>query len=708
MALKQKPPVDPLEEPTLLDRAMRQLSGAPRDVQDPRVFHKISLIALLAWVGLGADGLSSSAYGPAEAFKNLLVRNPLTGRLEGQWYLAILLALATAFTVFVISYAYTRVIEQFPHGGGGYVVATKLLGRPAGVVSGSALLVDYALTITTSVAAGGDAIFDLLPGALRANLDLKLLLELAVLGALLVMNVRGVKEAVEVVMPIFLVFVCTHLILIVAGIGAHAAQAGDVARGVTAGFHDGLASFGLWGLFLIFFRAFALGGGTFTGIEAVSNGVAIMREPKVQTGKRTMLYMAISLAFTAGGILVCYLLFDVQGYLEAPMAAAEAGKTLNAVLADRVAGGWRLGGLPLGWLFAQLTIASEAALLFVAAQTGFIDGPRVMSNMAVDSWLPHRFASLSDRLTTKDGVILMGCSAAALLLLTRGSVSTLVVMYSINVFATFSLTQMGMCRYWLSTRGKHVGWLRHISIHVIGLFLCVTILLIMVVEKFQQGAWKTLLITFLLVLGCAWVRRHYRTVQEQLRRLDQDLLDLPAEGPQGGEPDPKKPTAVLLVRDYSGMGLHMLQSLKEMFPGYYRNVIFVSVAVIDSGSFKGKEEVASLKSQVDESLAKYVDLARRLGWNAASATTVTTDPVEGLYRCCADLAKQYRRVMFFGGKLIWKRESWWQRLLHNETAYQVQRRLQWKGLPMTVIPLRTGAEAPGATTSDRGPAAPSS
>ena len=87
-------------------------------------------------------------------------------------------------------------------------------------------------------------------------------------------------------------------------------------------------------------------------------------------------------------------------------------------------------------------------------------------------------------------------------------------------------------------------------------------------------------------------------------------------------------------------------------------------------------------------------MARRIGWNAASATTVTTDPVEGIYRVCVGLAKKYPRIMFFGGKLIWKRESWWQRILHNETAFQVQRRLQWKGLAMTVLPLRTGADAP--------------
>ena len=687
-------PIDPFEQPSAAGRLWRRLFGAPRDVQDPRIFHKISLMAFLAWIGLGADGLSSSAYGPAEAFKNLLVRNPLTGRLEGQWYLAIFLALATVITVFVISYAYSRVIEQFPHGGGGYVVATKLLGPRAGVVSGCALLVDYVLTITVSVAAGGDAIFDLLPRTLRTNIDLKILCEMAVLAALLVMNLRGVKESVEAVMPVFLVFVVTHLILIVAGVGSHLGRVPEVFGQVSNGLGEGWSTFGYWGLLAIFIRAFALGGGTFTGIEAVSNGIAIMREPKVATGRRTMLYMATSLAFTAGGILVCYLLFDVQGFFDLP-AAERIGKTLNGVLAERFAGAWAPGGLPLGWGFVKLTIASEAALLFVAAQTGFIDGPRVMSNMAVDSWLPHRFASLSDRLTTKDGVLLMGYSAAALLLLTRGSVDILVVMYSVNVFATFSLTEMGMCRFWISGRRERDNWIRHISVHVLGLVLCLTILSVMVVEKFGEGAWKTLVITCLLVVGCIWVRAHYRSVEAQVRLLDHELLDLPATDRPGGDPDPGKPTAVLLVRDFGGVGMHLLLSVQKMFPGFFKNVIFVSVAVIDSGHFKGKEEMSALRGQVEESLQKYVEMARRIGWNAASATTVTTDPVEGIYRVCVGLARKFPRVMFFGGKLIWKRESWWQRILHNETAFQVQRRLQWKGLAMTVLPLRTGDEAPG-------------
>src|ERR1043166_8448791 len=139
------------------------LFGPPKDVKDPHAFHKLSLVALLAWVGLGADGLSSSAYGPDEAFRAL--KNE-TGEHTG---LAVFLALATALTVFIISYGYSRIIEQFPSGGGGYLVASKILGPRAGVISGAALLVDYVLTITISISSGADAIFSFLPPAWHAH-----------------------------------------------------------------------------------------------------------------------------------------------------------------------------------------------------------------------------------------------------------------------------------------------------------------------------------------------------------------------------------------------------------------------------------------------------------------------------------------------------------------------------------------------------------
>src|SRR5262245_12150572 len=169
----------------------RWLFGAPKDVKDPDAFHKLSLIALLAWVGLGADGLSSSAYGPEETFKAL-------GDHTG---LAFFLALLMAATVLVISYGYSRIIEQFPSGGGGYVVASKLLHPRIGVISGAALLVDYVLTITISIASGADAIFSFLPPSWHG---LKLPIAFAGVAILTVMNIRGVKESVKPLVPIFM------------------------------------------------------------------------------------------------------------------------------------------------------------------------------------------------------------------------------------------------------------------------------------------------------------------------------------------------------------------------------------------------------------------------------------------------------------------------------------------------------------------------
>src|SRR5262249_31849968 len=196
-----------------------RLFGKPRNLRDPHLFHDVSLIAFFAWVGLGADGLSSSAYGPDEAFRHL----------DGHYYLAIFLALALAATVFIISYGYSRIIEHFPTGGGGYVVASKLLGERAGVVSGCALLVDYILTITISVASGANAVFAFLPPEMA---HAKFSIEVGIIIVLILMNLRGVKESVQVLTPIFLVFVVTHVILIVGVLASRAGEVGEIAREV--------------------------------------------------------------------------------------------------------------------------------------------------------------------------------------------------------------------------------------------------------------------------------------------------------------------------------------------------------------------------------------------------------------------------------------------------------------------------------------------
>jgi len=646
-------------------RLKRILYGRPRDVESPSTYHSISLIALLAWVGLGADGLSSSAYGPDEAFRAL-----------GQHtYLAIALALATTVTVLVISIAYSQIIKRFPFGGGGYIVATELLGPRWGVVSGSALLVDYVLTISVSIASGADQVFSVLPlGAARW----KLILEAVVIFILILLNLRGVRESVTILAPIFGLFLLTHAVLLVGGIGMHAHQIPAVASGVQHGFQSGLSTLGLVGMFGVFLRAYSMGAGTYTGIEAVSNGLQIMREPKVQTARRTMTLMAISLAVTAGGLLVLYLLFN---------ARPVEGKTMNAVLLDAFAGKWTIGRYHIGGSYVVLTLAAEAALLFVAAQAGFIDGPRVMSSMATDSWLPHRFAQLSSRLTISNGVFLMGGAAIATLLYTRGNLVALVTMYSINVFVTFSLSQLGMFRMWLRQRGEGRG--RGLGIHGLALALCAGILTGIIYEKFAMGGWVTIAVTGAVVWGCFVIRKHYQYVQHNLERLNSIMEALPSSAvTKAPLIDRKKPTAVLLVGGYGGMGVHALLTIQKLFPGHFRNIIFVSIGVIDAATMKGVQEVDRLREQTKESLRNYVDLAHRFGLAAESRLAIGTDVLDEGEELCSAIAAEFPKALFFLGKLIFERERFYQRILHNETAYQLQRRLQFAGLNTMVLSVR--------------------
>ncbi len=651
--------------PRRFARVHKFLFGPPRDLQDPRTHHAISLIALLAWVGLGADGLSSSAYGPDEAFR----------ALGKHGYLAVALALATGLTVLVISVAYAQIIKRFPFGGGGYVVATELLGARVGVVSGSALLVDYVLTISVSVASSGDAIFSFLPAGIAGW---KVPAEAAAIGLLVLLNLRGVKESVTFLAPIFGLFLVTHAILIVGGIGVHLPEVPQVAAEVGQGFRSGMAELGAVGLFAVFVRAYSMGAGTYTGIEAVSNGIQIMREPKVQTARRTMTYMAISLALTAAGILVCYLLFR---------AAPEEGKTMNAVLLERFTAGWVLGGIPVGRAFVIVALFAEAALLVVAAQAGFIDGPRVMANMAHDSWLPHRFGQLSDRLTIQDGVLLMGGASLATLFWTRGDILTLVTMYSINVFVTFSLSQLAMLRYWWKTRAGERR--RGFAIHGVAFALCAAILVGTVYEKGEQGGWITMVVTGLVVALCFMVRRHYRWVQENLKRLD-DILDALPPHPVGPRAvvDPKAATAVLLVGGYGGLGVHALLTVQRTFPGHFKNFVFLSVGVIDAASMKGIEEVDRVRLRTRGNCEQYVQLASRLKLAADYRMEIGTEAVGVAEKLCLEVAQEFPRAVFFAGKLVFQRERWFQRLLHNETAYQLQRRLQFGGLNAMVLPVR--------------------
>jgi amino acid transporter len=283
---------------SIKQRVKKVVIGSARDLQEPGIFHKLSLIAFFAWVGLGADGLSSSCYGPEEAFL----------ALKGHTYLAIFVALATAITIFIISNSYSQIIELFPSGGGGYLVASKLLSPTVGMISGCALIIDYVLTITLSVASGADALFSFLPAAWHSYK-----LEFALIGVLIliVLNLRGVKESVVPLVPIFLIFVISHVFIITYAIVTHLMNFQEVATKTVVEVQNSYNQMGLFGMIFLILRAYSMGAGTYTGIEAVSNGLPILREPKVQTAKRTMTYMATSLAFTMLGLMLAYILYDL-------------------------------------------------------------------------------------------------------------------------------------------------------------------------------------------------------------------------------------------------------------------------------------------------------------------------------------------------------------------------------------------------------------
>jgi amino acid transporter len=646
----------------------RLITGAPLDPLDPATRQHVALIAFFAWVGLGADGLSSSCYGPEEAYL----------ALGGHTHFGLYLAIAIAVTVFIISLAYNQVIELFPNGGGGYKVATNLLGPHAGLVSGAALIVDYVLTIAISIASGADAMFSLLPLGMHG---FKIGFEIAAIIVLVALNLRGMKEAIKFLLPIFIGFVVVHVFLIFYGIYAHAERLPGLVPDTLAE-TAGLAHETGW-IFVVstILLAYSQGGGTYTGLEAVSNNVNTLAEPRIATGKWTMFYMATSLAFTAGGIMLLYLLWNVT---QSP------GQTLNAVVFKSIIDHLDLGGSVVndGALIGVLIL--EAGLLFVAANTGFLGGPAVLSNMAADSWVPRQFRQLSSRLVTQNGIVLMGAAALAVLLWSNGSVALLVVLYSINVFLTFSISLFGLCVYWFRNRRTARNWLRRFVLSATGLFVTSGILVILVWEKFSTGGWVTILITGLVIAVCLTIRWHYDETRAQLRQIDrlfsgqpslQDATDPPAL-------DPQKPTAVFFVGKNRGVSMHALLWVQRLFPEHFRNFIFLSVGEVDAQSYDGQGALRTLRYEIENSLRYYVNFCHGHGLAAKSYLAFGTDPVEELIKLSDQVNREFSNSVCFASKLIFASESFFTRWLHNQTALAIQQRLHVIGQQMVILPMK--------------------
>ncbi len=645
--------------------------GKSRDPRDAALFHRLSLVAFFAWVGLGADGLSSSCYGPQEAFV-ALGEHP---------HLSIFVGLASVVTIMVVAASYSQIAELFPTGGGGYFVASKLLSPWVGMISGSALLIDYVLTIAVSIASGADALFSFLPLEWQPY---KLWLAIMAIVLMVLLNMRGVKESVIPLTPVFLTFIAVHVFIILYGLFTHLPQMGTLATDLHTDVSETVSGVGLWGMMLIILRSYSMGAGTYTGIEAVSTGMPVLREPRVETARLTMRYMAISLSFMVIGLILGYLLYNV---------GPEPGKTYNAILFEKVTAGWNEG---VARPFILVSLLSEAILLFVAAQTGFLGGPRVLANMSVDRWLPTKFSVLSDRLVIQNGILIMGGLALVVMICTGGSVRLLVVLYSINVFIDFVLAQTGLVRHWWRSRSRTKVWKSKLFICGFGLLLSAFILVSMITLKFHEGGWVTLVITGALAVVAVLVRRHYmhvgrklRQIDEMARRTEKQTLERAAAHPKDPPVfDPNAKTAVILVSGFNGSGLHVLSAVTRLFGGVFHNFVFLEIGVLDAGNFKGPQEVDRLQGTIKHDVERYVRFVQSEGYYAESVVDIGVDVVDQVVHIAPTITARYPTAIFFGGQLLFVQESIFSKLLHNQIVFGVQKMLHRQAIPFVILPIR--------------------
>ncbi len=643
--------------------------GKSHDLSDRRIFHNISLVAILAWVGLGSDAISSACYGPDEAFR-VLINYP---------FLAVFLAIASIITVSVISASYANIIKLFPSGGGGYVVASKLISPLAGVVSGNALLLDYCMTIAMSIAAGIDAVFSLLPPEWTIY---KVYCALFFISVMTILNLRGIKESVMVIMPVFFIFLISHIGLIIYGIFTHSDQFGALTERISKEVLSAKTNLGLIGMFLLLGKAYSMSAGTYTGIEAISNSISVLREPREQTARKAMLYLAISLSIIVAGLFLGYMLYNIKPVL---------GKTMNAVFIEAV-----MQGAPnkLASLIVFITLLSETAILFIGAQTGFVGGPRVLASMALDRWFPSKFALLSDRLVTQNGILLMSGGAALAIVLTGCSVTMLVVLYSITVFITFFLSQLGMVLYVLKHKIKNRK--RMLLVNGTALILTASLLISLFYFHFSSGGWASL-VALIVLIGVSYsIKAHYKHTSYLLQRLNTLVetvevpsgLVIPQKDNNGARYERDGKTAVFFVNGFNGLGLHTLFSVTRLFGPVFKNYVFVQIGLLDAGNFKGAAELEALKKHTEEEANKYVRYIKQQGYYAESFTTLDTDIVDAVATLAEQIKQKFPNAVYFGGQLVFPYESIFTRWLHNYVIFAIQRYFYQQGMPFLILPIR--------------------
>jgi amino acid transporter len=601
-----------------------------------------------------SDPLSSVAYATQEI---LLV---LTLGGMAYLYLAPWIGLGVIVLLAVVVLSYRQVVRAYPSGGGSYEVASVNLGPSAGLVVAAALLVDYIMTVAVSVAAGVDNIISAFPGL---N-PWRVLINLGFVALLAALNLRGVRESGRIfAVPTYL-FVLGVLALVTVGLGASLFGHTPVASSAGYAIEPEPNHIGLTGLALLFLalRAFSSGCTALTGAEAISNGVPAFKKPKGENAARTMAAMGILSIVMFGGITALALLAhvhyvenmcDLVGYTG--NCATDAQPTVIAQLAAAVFGGT---SSPM-FFYIQ---AATALILILAANTAFNGFPMLGSILAEHRYLPRQLHTRGDRLAFSNGIVLLALIAGVLIYAYKGSVTSLIQLYILGVFTSFTLSQTGMVRHWnrlLRTAQDTVERRRmHRSRFINAFGACFTglVLVIVTITKFTHGAYLVVIAIPVLYAVMRAVRRHYDRVLAEL-----------APDP-GGMTLPSRIHAVVLVSRLHRPTIRALAYARATRPD---TLTALTVAITP-------EEVRHLQREWDEH-------------DIPVALTILDSPYRDITGSVLSYTAELRRghpddlvVVFIPEYVVGR---WWEHLLHNQSALRLKARLLFqRGVMVTSVP----------------------
>jgi amino acid transporter len=579
-----------------------------------------------------SDALSSSAYATEEILWILALAG--TGAL----HLTVPISLAIALLLAIVVSSYRQTILAYPSAGGAYIVSRENLGTYPSLVAGAALLTDYVLTVSVSVAAGIAAVTSAVPPLYPYRV------ELCVLGVLgiTVANLRGVRESGRLFAVPTYAFIASYVLMI--GWGALVWTRGGAGGSVPAPGASPVAGTEALGLFLVL-RAFASGCVALTGIEAVSNGVPAFRPPEARNARQVLVMLGTVLIGLFVGIT-----FLANAFGLTPIEQ----ETINSQLARRV-----FGDTSVLYFVVQ---ALTTLILVLAANTSFADFPRLSSFMARDRFMPRQFASRGDRLAFSNGIIILAALSALLLVIFEADTHALIPLYAIGVFVSFTLSQFGMVRFWFRERGSH--WPMRAALNALGAVATGIVTIIIASTKFTHGAWIVILLIPLLVVLLVTIRRHYDDVAVQLS----------LEGLEPEELPPGRHLVLVLVGDVHRGVLGAIRYARAISPS--ARALYV-------------ETDAESRRRLEQRWAKWANGMPLVVLRSPYRSVVgpLLEYVDRLQQEAPDTLITIVLPEFLPVR-------WWQQLLHNQTALLIKGALLFRrGVIVTDVPYHLAARA---------------